>query len=175
MSANDLRYIVEQIRRDMQTLAEEENPVPGRAFYETRIARFRLYAKEENIAMQQELQQTADVLQELSPALQQRITAILSTYQEMKLDLDLQKEAVDAEVAKVYALLKEEGISKTKIEGIASLTEVGGDSSKLDKIEFVRLGGNLDVLAAATKKTPKKKYLLITLAGEKEQKYGNNE
>lgn len=110
--------------------------------------------------MGQTLQATQTAEIDVAPELAARITALLSTYHDLKAQADLLYEQMDVENAKIWDLMKEAGLKKIVV-GDVPCTEVGGESSKLDKIKFVQLGGSLEMLANATERKPKKKYLLI--------------
>jgi len=96
----------------------------------------------------------------LDVQLQARLRALLSTYHTLKADFDLIEAQMDEEVEKMKAILDTEGVQKVVLDGVP-LTIVGGESSSLDKLKFVELGGSLEMLADATVKKPKKKYLRI--------------
>ena len=102
----------------------------------------------------------------LDVQLQARLRALLSTSHPLKTDYDLIKGQMEEEVAKMKAILDDEQVQKVVLDGVP-LTIVGGESSSLDKLKFVELGGSLEMLANATVKKPKKKYLRI--GGEKEE------
>ena len=95
--------------------------------------------------------------------------------QELKLvkELKQQREAIDAAIAKhtgsVQGVLEEVGQESVAIEGVGKATMVFGSSKKLDKKLYVRNGGSLADLEAATVETPKKPYCKITLTGDKSE------
>jgi len=124
--------------------------------------------------LKQELTQTQEMIQTLSPEVQQRVEAILSTWAELKFEADLLAAQQKIEEAKIKAELEAWDIKTTDVNGF-KLTIVKGESSKFDKLEFVKLGGSLQMLADATRKKPKKPYVLITKAGEKPKTYGEEE
>lgn len=96
----------------------------------------------------------------LDPALSARVSAILSTYHELKAQADLLYEIMDGESQKIRALMEGAGHEKIEIDG-TPCTIVRGTSSKLDKVKFVQLGGSLAQLENATTSKPKKVYLRI--------------
>ena len=96
----------------------------------------------------------------LKPEVAARLDALVSTYQEMKFDLDLQQETIDIEKAKILKLLQDEGIEKADVAGVP-VQIVRGTSSRLNKTKFVQIGGSLKQLEEATEVSPKKPYVLI--------------
>ena len=96
----------------------------------------------------------------LSPELQARVAALVSTYKELKDDLSLLEEQAADEAAKIKAIFDEHGIVKTEIDGV-NISIVSGSTPVFDKLEFVRLGGSLDLIDRATTSKPKKAYLLV--------------
>ena len=124
--------------------------------------------------MKQALTQDQEQVLELSPEMQVRAEAILSTYTELALEAKLLTEQADIEKAKLHAIMDAECLVKTSVTGY-TITVVKGETSKLDKLLFVKLGGNLQHLIDATKKKPKKPYVLVTKAGEKVKTYGEED
>lgn len=86
--------------------------------------------------------------------------------QSQAVDLALLKGSIEKEKAVILKTLVDAGIDKLEIGGIP-VAVIGGDSSKLDKLLFVQLGGSLDMLERATKKNPKKKH--VRIGTEKEE------
>ena len=86
----------------------------------------------------------------------------LSVYQELKASVDVLQAQMDGEKAAIYAEMEATGADKAWVDSIP-LTIVRSSSSSLDKKEFVRLGGSLKLIDAATVKKDKKPYLKITL------------
>lgn len=103
---------------------------------------------------------TAETTVAVSKEIAARVSALLSTYHELKVQADLLSDAMDVEKAKIFAILQEEGIEKVAIDG-TPCTIVRGTSSSLDKMKFVELGGSLEMLQNATVIKPKKPYLKI--------------
>ena len=97
---------------------------------------------------------------ELSLEERAHIGVLLTTYYGLKLEVELLTEQLEIEKARIFAILKHDGVSKVTIDDIP-LAVVGGFSSKFDKMKFVQLGGSLKMLADATEKKPKKEHLRI--------------
>lgn len=89
------------------------------------------------------------------------VEALLSTYFDLKSQLDLLQAQADAEKAKIWELLKVEGVKKYTSADGTPVYEVNGTYQALDKEEFVTLGGDLKILEQATHAKPKKGYLQI--------------
>lgn len=113
--------------------------------------------------MKQELQQKVELSQEL----RQRLEVLVANYVALEVDIDVLTAQQDEEKAKLFALLDENGINESVIAEGRSLKIVRGESSRLDKVKFVELGGNLDHLLLATRRTPKKAYIDIRVPGKK--------
>ena len=96
----------------------------------------------------------------LSPELRARVAALVSTYKELKFDEALLEEQAADEAAKIKAIFDEHGIVKTEIDGVP-VSIVTGSTSVFDKLEFVRLGGSLDLIDQATTSKPKRPYVLV--------------
>jgi hypothetical protein len=96
-----------------------------------------------------------------------RLGALLGTYRSLKTDLDLLDAQLAEECKTIWSVMQEDGVAKTVVDD-CRLTVVGGFSSKLDKVKFVQLGGNLQTLAAATVRKPKKPYLKITIGKDED-------
>ena len=100
----------------------------------------------------------------LSPVIRRRLVTWLRSYQE----LAAKRTAIEAEmalcrtgVAEIQTELEESSI---ELEGFKS-TLVAPMKSVFDKKTFVRLGGRLDLIEAATSKVPGKVYVRITPPG----------
>ena len=101
---------------------------------------------------------------QLSPAIRRRLMTQLRSYQE----LAAKRTAIEAEmafcraaVAEIQTELEESSI---ELEGFKS-TLVAPMKSMFDKKKFVRIGGRLDLIEAATSKVPGKVYVRITPPG----------
>lgn len=114
--------------------------------------------------MSTSLETTVTTEVEIKPELRAHLSALLSTYQELKFDLDAIQHQLDIEKLAIWGALKEAGLEKAKIDGF-SLNVIKGHTSKLDKLKFVELGGSLQQLENATFSKPKKAYLDIDLPG----------
>lgn len=104
----------------------------------------------------------------LEPALRTKLVQRLKLYKGLKTDFELAKAKLEKEAANIGGYFEQAGAQSINVEGYATITEVRGTSSKLDKKLFVRQGGTLAQLENATLTTPKKPYVLITLAKEEE-------
>jgi hypothetical protein len=115
--------------------------------------------------MKQELQQTVELTQEQ----RQRLEVLLANYIALETDIDVLVEQQDAEKAKIFTLLDENGIEESVLAEGRTCKIIRGESSSLDKLAFVALGGNLETLALATKRKPKKAYVDIRVPGKKKR------
>jgi len=97
---------------------------------------------------------------QVQPDVTARLTALLDTYQTLKVDADLLYDQMEEEKRKIKGEMELAGLSAFRINGVPC-TIVGGETSKLNKLKFVELGGSLAMLENATEKKPKKKYLRI--------------
>lgn len=102
----------------------------------------------------------------LEPVLRTKLVQRLKIYKTLKAAFDAAEAKLEKEAANIEGYFEQAGVSSISIEGHATITEVKGTSSKLDKKKFVAQGGTLAQLANATVTTPKKSYVLITLAKE---------
>src|SRR5258706_8308983 len=115
--------------------------------------------------------QTAVVATEqvvLEPVLRTKLVQRLKIYKGLKESFELAKAKLEKEAENIEGYFEQAEASSIVIEGYATITEVKGTSSKLDKKKFVAQGGTLAQLENATVTTPKKSYVLITLAKEEE-------
>ena len=100
----------------------------------------------------------------LSPAIRRRLVTQLRTYQE----LATKRTAIETEMANCRAAIAEIQTeleeSSIELEGFKS-TLVAPMKSVFDKKTFVRIGGRLDLIEAATSKVPGKIYVRITPPG----------
>ncbi len=99
----------------------------------------------------------------LEPALKTKLQQRLKLYRKLKAELETAKTKFDKEAALIEGYFEQAGAQSITVEGYATITEVRGVSSKLDKMKFVQQGGTLEQLENATVTTPKKPYVLITL------------
>lgn len=104
-------------------------------------------------------QAVADVV--VKPDVYERVSAILSTYKDLQLQIELLEEMADAEKAKIFALMKEEGLKKLVVAGTPCTVCNGGSSGRFNKAKFVELGGSLKQYEEAIVRKPKEDYLRI--------------
>ncbi len=100
----------------------------------------------------------------LEPALKLKLQKRLKVYATLKAELETAKAKFDKEARNIEGYFEQAGAQSITVEGHATITEVRGVSSKLDKKRFVAQGGTLAQLENATVWTQKKPYVLITLA-----------
>ena len=101
---------------------------------------------------------------QLSPVIRRRLVTQLRSYQELltrRTSLEMEMASCRAAVAEIQTELEESSI---ELEGFKS-TLVAPMKSVFDKKKFVRLGGRLDLIEAATSKVPGKVYVRITPPG----------
>ena len=101
---------------------------------------------------------------QLSPAIRRRLVTQLRSYQELltrRTSLEMEMASCRAAVAEIQTELEESSI---ELEGFKS-TLVAPMKSVFDKKTFVRIGGRLDLIEAATSKVPGKVYVRITPPG----------
>lgn len=99
----------------------------------------------------------------IEPALKTQLEKRLEIYRRLDVEYELAKKKLDKEAANIEGYFEQIGANSVKVQGHATITEVRGVSSKLDKKLFVQQGGTLKQLENATTTTPKKPYVLITL------------
>lgn len=109
-------------------------------------------------------QATATTTVDIEPALKKTLTAKLTRLKELQAIADAAQAKADKAKAVVDGYFEQAGVNSVSIEGLATVTEVRGTSSKLDKQLFVKNGGSLQVLEDSTVTTPKKPYVLVTFA-----------
>lgn len=105
--------------------------------------------------------QTTTVDVDVSPETLARVAGLVSTCRAIQGDLTLLTEQLELEKVKLLELYKAEGITKLEIDGEPVTLVTGGTSSKMDKLKFVALGGDLTMLENAKTTKPKKDYMLI--------------
>jgi len=88
----------------------------------------------------------------------------LNRLKELQAIADAAQEKADKAKKVVDGYFEQAGVNSVNIEGLATVTEVRGVSSKLDKQLFVKNGGSLQMLEDSTVTTPKKPYVLVTFA-----------
>ncbi len=113
-----------------------------------------------------EVKATQDV--QLGPALKAKLVQRLAKLKDLQRLANEAQDKADKEHANVCGYFEQAGANSITIEGHATITEVRGTSSKLDKKLFVTNGGSLKVLEDSTITSPKKPYVLITFAKENE-------
>ena len=106
------------------------------------------------------LEATIETTVKVEPDVAARLTALLDTYQSLKVDADLLYDAMEEEKRKLKGEMELAGLEKVTIAGVPC-SIVKGHTSKLDKLKFVELGGSLATLENATSSKPKKAYLSI--------------
>lgn len=100
----------------------------------------------------------------IEPALRTKLVQRLAKLKELQAIADAAQAKADKEHKNIEGYFEQCGANSIGIEGVATITEVRGTSSKLDKQLFVRNGGSLKMLEDSTIVTPKKPYVLITFA-----------
>jgi len=95
------------------------------------------------------------------------LSAKLGTYQSIKQDIALLEDALAREAADIKGTLELHGLKKCRVDGIP-VCIVEGVSTRMDKLKFVALGGDLKMLEAAKVSKPKKAYLKV---GEEKASY----
>lgn len=105
--------------------------------------------------------QTVTVDVEIAPETLARVSGLVSTCRAIQGDLTLLTEQLELEKAKLLDLYKAKGLTKLEIDGEPVTLVTGGTSSKMDKLKFVALGGDLTMLENAKVTKPKKDYMLI--------------
>lgn len=118
------------------------------------------------MAMRQTTQAQATTTVDIEPALRQKLVAKLERYKQLQALAAEAKAKADKAKAVVEGYAEQVGANSMKLEGLATVTEVHGTSSKLDEKLFVQNGGSLQVLRDSTITTPKKPYWLITFEKE---------
>jgi hypothetical protein len=106
--------------------------------------------------------QTTEV--QLEPKLVTKLTNELAIYAELEAELELSKQALDAQKSKVTQLAEQTGEKSFGVNG-HKVTLVEGTTSSLDKKKLIALGVTTAMLEEATVTKPKKAYWLITTAG----------
>jgi hypothetical protein len=102
----------------------------------------------------------------LEPALKLKLQQRLKLYRKLVAEFDAAEAKLDKEAKNIEGYFEQAGAQSITVEGHAVITEVRGNSSKLDKKLFVQQGGTLAQLENATITSPKKPYILITLTKE---------
>lgn len=113
--------------------------------------------------LQAKLQATATTEVTIEPTLKKKLEQRLEIYRRLDAEYEKAKKALNKEADNIEGYFEQIGANSVKVEGHATMTEVKGTSSKLDKKLFVKQGGTLAQLENATVTTPKKSYVLITL------------
>lgn len=89
-----------------------------------------------------------------------KMAASLATYTEMKIQRDLLDEAMKKESKQLLGEMELLGVDKLEVEGYPC-TIVRGETTSLDELKFVQLGGDLELLNRAKVTKPKQPYLLV--------------
>lgn len=108
-------------------------------------------------------QATATTEVTVEPALKKKLEERLEIYRKLDAAYEEAKAKRDKEKTKIEGYFEQVGANSISVERHATITEVRGTSSKLDKKLFVQNGGSLKTLEDSTVTTPKKPYVLITL------------
>ncbi len=103
---------------------------------------------------------------QLEPALKTKLQQRLKLYRKLKAEFEIAEAKLKKEAGNIEGYFEQVGAQSITVEGHATITEVRGNSSKLDKKLFVQQGGTLAQLENATLTTPKKPYILISLSKE---------
>lgn len=98
---------------------------------------------------------------ELTPALKEHLAALLSTYNELKFDLETIKHQMDIEKLAIGSILNDAGIDKANIDGCPLTWVRDGVTTKLDKQILIAGGVTLKQLEDATVSKPKANYFRI--------------
>jgi hypothetical protein len=116
------------------------------------------------LMQRQKTEATATTEVAIEPALKRKLEQRLTVYRRLDAEYELAKAKRDKEKANIEGYFEQVGANSIQVEGHATITEVRGVSSSLDKKKFVELGGSLKMLEDATVTKPKRPYILITLA-----------
>lgn len=100
----------------------------------------------------------------IEPALRTKLVQRLAKLKELQRLADEAQAKADKEHKNIEGYFEQVGANSIALKDIATITEVRGVSSKLDKQLFVKNGGSLKTLEDSTITTPKKPYVLITFA-----------
>lgn len=100
----------------------------------------------------------------ITPTLRRKLVTELKTWDQLHTQEKAIKAAKAKHAANIEAIQTELEESTLKIEGFTT-TIVAPVRSKIDRERFVKLGGKLDILDAATVQTPGKSYVKITPPG----------
>jgi len=99
----------------------------------------------------------------IEPALKKKLEQRLEIYRRLDAEYEAALAKLEKEAKNIEGYFEQVGAQSIKVDRHATITEVRGTSSKLDKKKFVELGGSLKMLENATVTSPKKPYVLITL------------
>jgi acetolactate synthase small subunit len=116
------------------------------------------------LRQQVKTQATATTEVVLEPALKKKLEQRLDIYRRLDAEYEVVKAKLEKEAKNIEGYFEQVGAQSITVERYATITEVKGTTSKLDKKLFVQQGGTLQQLENATVTTPKKAYILITLA-----------
>jgi hypothetical protein len=92
----------------------------------------------------------------------------LAVFAEADVAFKAAKEERDVAIADIEDIREQLGETSFEFEG-ATVTRVGGDTSKLDKKKLVELGCALAWIEEATTTKPKKQHTRVTLGGDDEE------
>lgn len=113
----------------------------------------------------QQVQKDLDAL-ELKPGLREQLEASLSTYADLKFDLDALEHLAGIERLTLGKLLEEAGIDKAKVDQFNLCWVRGGTTSSLDTKKLIAQGVTMAQIEAATITKPKKDYFQIRQSKE---------
>jgi hypothetical protein len=97
---------------------------------------------------------------EIAPEVQAHLAGVLSTYTDLKMQIDALTSQLDTEKAVIKLILEDAGVDSVKAFGY-SLSIVKGTTSTLDKAKLKAQGVTEAMLLAATTVKPKKPYLSV--------------
>lgn len=117
-----------------------------------------------------ELTATVETEVVIEPEVVACLSAKLGTYKSIKADIELLEAALAREADEIKGTLELHGLKKCRVDGIP-ICIVEGVSTKMDKLKFVALGGDLAMLKAASVSKPKKAYLKV---GEEKSHKGDS-
>ncbi len=106
----------------------------------------------------------------ISSSVRRKLLTKLNTYKALKTQLDgikAQMKTLTDELGEIRDI--ETGEMSLKLEGVATITLVGGVYKKFNEKKFVAQGGDLAIYKMSIDEKPKRSYNKVTLAGEKDE------
>lgn len=113
------------------------------------------------------MQQTVDQQPELAPELRETLQTALNSYLAYQEQIKMLKALQDDAGKDLQAVLEDAGVGSYKVPE-ATITIIRGTNSRLDKKKLYAQGITVAQVEAATTRTPKKPYVKVTRAGEKD-------